>query len=150
MNALAKLFRRNLRDWLLALEAFAFLCVAKAVVMLVPFRRYAPRLGRSEAETPAAISPADRRVAVKISWAVQAVARHVSLGFVCLPQALAAQRMLRRRRLPNTIYFGVSLIAPQQDDMMAHAWIRAGDKIVTGEREIAGHVVVAKFADEAR
>lgn len=150
MNPLAKLLSRDRHDWPLALEAFAFLCAAKIVVLLVPFRRYAARLGRSEHETTPTISPADRRVAVKISWAVQAVARHVPFGFVCLPQALAAQRMLRRRRLPNTLYFGVALLAAKQDDMMAHAWIRTGDKIVTGEREAAAHVVVAKFADEPR
>jgi len=36
---------------------------------------------------------------LRVAWAVQAVVRHVPLGFVCLPQAMAAKWMLRRRRL---------------------------------------------------
>lgn len=150
MSPLTKLLRRGRPDWLLALEAFGFLCAAKALVIFVPFGRYARTLGRSEGETAKTISPADRQVAVKISWAVQAVARHLPLGLVCLPQAIAAQRMLRRRRLANTLYFGVALLAEKKSDMLAHAWLRAGDKIVTGEREAVGQVVVAKFADEPR
>lgn len=149
MTWLRKILRRGWRDRLWLLEALAFLSIAKILVHTLPFRWYAPRLGRTEAETAATIPPAERALAVKVSWAVQAAARHAPLGFVCLPQALAAKWMLQRRGLPSTLYFGVALDAAKKTGMLAHAWVRAGDKILTGESGAARHVVVARFAGDA-
>lgn len=97
MNRPAKFFRRRLGDRRLFLAALGNLLWAKFLVHAIPFRRLAPHLGRAQAETPATITARERALAVEISWAVQAAARHVPLGFVCLPQAIAAQRMLRHR-----------------------------------------------------
>jgi len=139
-------FRRGWRDRRLFLEALLSLAWAKLLVHTVPFRWIAARLGRPQVETPATITAAERALAVDISWAVQAAARHVPLGFVCLPQAIAAQRMLRRRGLASTLYLGVATDREKTDAITAHAWLRAGDKIVTGEGEAARHRVLASFA----
>jgi len=79
---------------------------------------------------------------------VQAVARHLPWRFVCLPQAIAAQRMLRRRGVASTLYLGVAPDREKPDAIAAHAWLRAGDKIVTGERESRHQRQVASFACE--
>ena len=149
MKRLGLFFRRQRRERALLLEALLALCYARLVIKLVPFRRLAPRLGRSETETVAAVTPAERALAVEISWAVQAVARHAPVDFVCLPQALAARRMLRARGLASTLYFGAARDVAQPGAVTSHAWLRVGDKIVTGEREAPWYVVVAKFADES-
>jgi hypothetical protein len=146
MRRLAKFLRRSSRDRLLFLEALACSAWAKLVVHTMPFRWLAPRLGRANRETPASLPAAQRAAAVDVSWAVQAVARHVPLRFVCLPQAIAATWMLRRRRVTSTLYLGVSPDPEKKAAMVAHAWLRAGDKIVTGEAEAARHTVVATFA----
>lgn len=149
MALFEKILHRDWKDRLLVLEALGWLSVAKVAVHTVPFRHLSRTLGRSEAQTAPGIAPAERVVAVKISWAVQAAARHVPFGFVCLPQAIAAQRMLRRRAVANTLYFGVTLKPDGQQTMLAHAWLRAGDKIVTGEHREGAYAVVATFADDA-
>jgi hypothetical protein len=57
--------------------------------------------------------------------------------------------MLRRRRLPGTLYLGVA--KPAANDVRkidAHAWVRCGPDLLTGA---AGHerfAVVASFAGE--
>lgn len=146
MNRLAQFFRRGSGDRRLFLEAAGSLLWAKFLVHAIPFRRLAPQLGRSQAETPATLTARERALAVDVSWAVQAAARHVPLGFVCLPQAIAAQRMLRRRGVPTTLYLGVATSPENPASLAAHAWLRAGDKIVTGEGEAARHRVLATFA----
>ncbi len=146
MLSLGKLFRRTGREHFLVIEALLALTWAKLLVQLVPFKRLAPRLGQRESNTPPTISPVDRAHAVEISWAVQAVARHVPLGFVCLPQAIAAKWMLRRRHITSTLYLGV----PRSEGSTAiipHAWLRAGDKIVTGEAAAAGHVAILTLGE---
>jgi len=148
MNTFTRFFQRTGRERALFFEALLYLAWAKILVRTLPFRRLAARLGQAQRQTPETITPRERALAVDISWAVQAAARHVPLGFVCLPQAIAAHRMLRRRGLPATLYLGVASDPAKREILTAHAWLRAGDKIVTGENEIAGHVVVATFASD--
>lgn len=63
-------------------------------------------------------------------------------------QAIAAQRMLRRRRIASTLYLGVASNREKKDAIVAHAWLRAGDKIITGEIEARRHRALAWFGDE--
>jgi len=141
-----KFFRRSGRERLLFLEALAGLCRDKARVRFLPFRRIAATLGAPQRETPDAIAAEDRAIAVAVSWAVQAAARHSPVEFVCLPQALTAQRMLRRRGIVSTLYLGVSPDREKPGAIAAHAWLRAGDKIVTGESEARRQRPLAWFA----
>lgn len=148
MSAVGKFFTRSHRDRALFFEALLALVCAKVLVHTVPFRRVAPRLGRAQHETTRAISAAERVLAVDVSWAVQCAARYVPLGFVCLPQAMAAQTLLRRRGVATTLYLGVAPKLEKAQGITAHAWLRAGDKIVTGESEAANHRELARFGDE--
>ncbi len=147
MGRLSKFLRQEAPGKLLLLEALAWLCWVKLLLLFVPFRWLAPRLGRPQSESPPAISPVERDLALRISWAVQSVAAHVPLGFVCLPQAIAAKWMLRRRRLASTLYLGVA--RPDEVKLTAHAWLRVGDKILTGRAESFTHSTIATFAEES-
>ena len=140
------LFRSSWRKRALLLEALMWLGWAKLLLLLVPFRWLAPHLGLAQRESPAAITPAELDLAEHVSWAVQTVAAHVPLGFVCLPQAIAAKWMLRRRHMASTLYLGVT--RPAEVKFTAHAWLRAGDKILTGQAESRMHSTLATFAEE--
>jgi hypothetical protein len=45
------------------------------------------------------------RVAEEVGWAVTRAVRHVPFNAVCLPQAMAARIMLKRRSVENVLYF---------------------------------------------
>jgi len=147
MTRLARFLRCSPPNRRLLLEALARLCWATLLIRVVPFRWIAPHLGRPMTESPVDIGEAELRLALRIAWAVQAVARHVPLGFVCLPQAIAAKWMLRRRRLPSTLYLGLQ--RQEELKLTAHAWLRVGDKILTGRAESLDHTVIATFAEDA-
>ncbi len=146
MGRLGKFLRRDGPGRLLLCEALAWLCWVKLLLLLVPFRWLAPRLGKAMTESPPEISPAERALALRISWAVQSVAAHIPIGFVCPPQAMAAKWMLRRRRLASTLYLGVA--RPGESKLTAHAWLRVGDKILTGRAESFTHSTIATFGEE--
>lgn len=130
-------------------EALFLLCWARLLIRIVPFRRLAPRLGRAQAESATLLTADAQRLALDIAWAVGAATRHAPFRFVCLPQAVAAKWMLRRRGIGNTLYLGIAAGRETESAMTAHAWLRSGDKIITGGSEIAGHVVVLSLADSA-
>lgn len=83
------------------------------------------------------------RQADRIAWAVQTAARQVPWPANCLVQALAATRMLRRRGIPSTLYFGVDR-GPGQT-LEAHAWVVAGDAEDGGDNAWERFKVIASF-----
>lgn len=120
----------------LLIEAALCLLVAQAVLLLVPFpflaRRFGtfvppsdPRvaLGRSEA------SARHMAVAREVGWAVTTAARHIPVRAVCLPQAMVARMMLKRRGVSSVIHFGA---AKGTDALDTHAWLDAAGIEVTG------------------
>jgi hypothetical protein len=147
MSRLRKFLRRSWRERLLLLEAFAWLTLAKILIHGIPFRWLAPRLGRPMAQSPETIGDPDRALARRVGWAVEAAARHSPIRFVCFPQAIAAKWMLRRRGLPSTLHLGTKLDA--KDRLAAHAWLRVGDRILTGREESRRHKTIATFAENA-
>lgn len=146
MDAFIKFIHHRAAERWLLLEALAWLCWVKMLLAVAPFRWIAPRLGQSMTETSGSITAEERELALRISWAVQAVARHVPFGFVCLPQAISAKWMLRHRRLPATLYLG--LRQSEALNLTAHAWLRAGDKILTGQAESSSHQTIATFGED--
>lgn len=132
------------KEWRLLLEAGGVLVIARLAVWLVPFRRLASRLGVEMAESPSTITEKQRDTAVPIGWAVGTLGRRLPWMGQCLVQAVAATWMLRRRRIPSTIYFGLSKDSGGQ--LGAHAWIRCGAEILTGDKGREDFRVVATFA----
>lgn len=124
------------------LAAVAWCSAASLVLKLFPFRRVADHLGRHMAESAPQQDPATVAEVRRIGWAVTTAARHLPWKPVCLPQAVAAQWMLRREGIPSTLYLGID----PNGNYDAHAWVRAGSVIVTGGPSIQRYAVVSTFA----
>ncbi len=77
-----------------------------------------------------------------VSWAVERVGRVTRMNFSCLPRALAAQAMLRRRGIPSRLCLGV---ARERGEMLAHAWVEIGKDKIVGGIEAAAFTRVAEF-----
>jgi hypothetical protein len=80
-----------------------------------------------------AISQAIKLMAMRLPWTVK-----------CLDQAIAAECMLSRRKLPSTLYLGMS--KNTQEKWTAHAWIRAGQDWVVGYNPCQSYTVVGTYA----
>jgi hypothetical protein len=133
----ARFARLDGRRRTLLLEAVLWLALARLVLLLVPFPYIARRLGIFSAPAagltkgrPEDPPPGMAGLARDIGWAVTRAARHVPFKAVCLPQALAAKIMLRRRRVSAVLYFGVARAA--EGPIEAHAWLLAAGVEVTG------------------
>lgn len=142
----AKWRRRNRIERLLLLEAFILLGIARLLVLSIPFRWLAVSLGKHMRESAPQAEPADLQQARLIGQAIRSVANNTPWDSVCLPQAVAAQWMLKWRRIAATLYLGVAKADARPEQLAAHAWLRCGDVILTGA---AGHrqfTAVATFS----
>ena len=132
----------------LVVEAVACLLLARLGLIFVPFPKLARRLGDF-------VPPSDPRVlaaracgsqqdaarAQEIGWAVTRSARYVPFKAVCLPQAMAARVMLKRRGVASVMHFGAA--RGEDKPLDAHAWLDAAGVDVTG------YPVADKFAEIA-
>lgn len=133
---------------MLVVEAVVCLLAARLALIVIAFPRLARRIGTAvPAGDPrvlrarAAGGGAEARLAAEIGWAVTRAAHHVPFRAVCLPQAMAAQFMLRRRGIASVMHFG----AARGDDkpLDGHAWLDAAGV------EVTGYPVDARFAEIA-
>ncbi len=124
------------------IESLALCTLAGVLIRVLPFRHLATRLGRHMAVSAAEPDATASWEVARIRWAIGAAQRHLPWHPVCLPRAIAAHWMLRRRGIPSTLYLG----ADPSRGYDAHAWVAAGDMIVTGGPREDRFAVVASFA----
>jgi hypothetical protein len=141
-----KLRARKAADIAALLEAWLTLTTAFALVRCVAFRKWSRYLGTMEAEAPSEDLPQSRDAIARVQWAVRAARRFVPWNSTCLMDAVAGKLMLSRRRIGSTLYLGVRS-EPSKAEMSldAHAWLRAGNVILTGDQGRHRFPVVAKF-----
>jgi|WetSurMetagenome_2_1015567.scaffolds.fasta_scaffold00105_25 hypothetical protein len=145
-DAPAKWRRRNRTERFLLVEAFLLLGAARLAVLMLPFRWLAKSLGEHMKETDMQLPPADLRSARMIGAAVKSAANYTPWKSVCLPQAVAAKWMIKRRGIPGTLYLGVMKDGIKPEKLAAHAWLRCGHIILTGARGHRQYTVVSAFS----
>lgn len=139
----------------LFLEAFFFLTFAKIIVWLVPFKYIAPRLGIPNKEIGSLSIASQDTVhfnsvqidnARQIANAIRLAVRYTPWSIVCLPQALAAHKMLSNRKLSSTLFLGLAKDENNAKGLKAHSWLQHGDIIICGAKGHQQFTVVSTFS----
>lgn len=143
--ALARFRRRPPAQRRLLVRAGLALAVMRVAVRL-PFRTLSRVMGLRRGETMLVVEPGDLARASAVGWAVRAAASYTPWESTCLMQALAAAALLRRRGIDGTLYLGVAKGSGAAEAITAHAWLRCGELVLTGESERARYTQIASFA----
>ena len=131
MRLLVTFLRLTPRQRSMALEAAAHLALARVLVRHVPMRWWR---GRLNAVVAGATDRAGARGAGRaVGGMVRRVARHLPFEAACLPQAMAAQWMLRRRHVVSRLVFGIRRVA-RNGKTAYHAWLTVDGQPVIGGR----------------
>ena len=135
-------------SWTLKIMVFEALILTGFVrfaILFVPFNKLARRIGKYKDESTYEVSDLERATIGNISWAVNRVSKRTPWESKCLVQALTVQFMLNKRKISSTVYLG--LTKNKERKLKAHAWLRCGREIITGNDELGNFTVVAKFAN---
>jgi hypothetical protein len=137
--------RWRINDLIRLMTCVACLGVARLVIRVVPFVRLqswlgtpglagepTPDLDASAIAHARRISQTLRRAAARTPWASN-----------CYSQALTARFQLGIAGIPHTVSFG--LRRNEHDALEAHAWVVAGDVVVTGGGVIGDYTEVSSF-----
>ncbi len=114
--------------------ALALLAAARLAIAVLPLRTYRGWLGEAVDAPPPLQQHADDLRARGIGRSVRASAALVPWRADCLPQAMAAAALLRMAAIPYRLSIGWPDREPSlaRRPMLAHAWVEAGGRIVTG------------------
>jgi Transglutaminase-like superfamily len=139
--------RQSRLSQVLLIPAWCLTGLARASVLIFPFKCYASTLGRY-AGLSAVIPLAEARqyqTALGIGRAVRMAANYTPWHANCQAQAIAARCLLGLFGVPYALFYGVAN-APEQA-MKAHAWVCCGPVPVTGGYAFDEFTVVAVFTD---
>lgn len=78
-----------------------------------------------------------------ISGVINGLSRRTPWSSTCLVKALAAHKMLQKRKIDHTIHIGVSRAIPEI--FKAHAWLSVGDDILMGGENLQGFHEISGF-----
>ena len=153
LHALVSPLRRKVASWwamprqekLWLVPAWILLGIVRCVLLIVPFRRIAPLLGKSIQETSLEPRADESQIAyaLSIGHAIELAASYAPWESKCLAQAITARVLLGLNSLPYSLFLGVHNDTAQ--GMRAHAWVRTGCAIVTGENGCLEFTVVSTF-----
>ncbi len=135
---------KGLIDYVFFLEAWFLLHFAKLIILFMPFKKIASWMGSLGVESTHDLYSS--ALSTKNKHAVRRASRYALHKSKCYDQALSAKALLGQMGLPATIYFG--LAKESQNQLSAHAWVRCGNKIITGKAGMERFTVVACFGDE--
>lgn len=132
-------------DKKLLIEAFITTALARILILAVKFNKLQKFIGEFKEESPHIVDENQYRIVAKIAWVINIVSRNTPWQSRCFVQAITAQRMLEKRNISCTVYFGIN--KDKENKITAHAWTRCGDVIVTGNHEKDAYTKVAWFSN---
>lgn len=124
-------------------EAYFYLAWAR-LLKYRDFSKVAPSLGEQMQETSYALNLNEKEIQARISQAIHIMSRYTFWESECLVKAIAAMKMLEKRKIASTIYLGTA--RDEQGTFIAHAWLRSGPFYITGKEGAEQFTVVNKFA----
>lgn len=137
------LFKVSIKEKLLFVEAFFLTGLMRAKILKVPFNKLKEELGTYNTESVDDVVIDDYKKVKIVRDVVVTISKFTPWESLCLVQAMTVQRMLKKRGISTTIYLGVN---KENQNMVAHAWIRCGKMFVTGG-DGSGYATVAKFSN---
>lgn len=143
MKKLGVFLKLNRQSKLLLFESYFYLGWAR-ILKALPFAKVAPSLGNIMLETPFTLHTGNKALLAHISQTIQITSRYTLWESQCLVKAIAAMKMLERRKIESTLYLGTA--KDETGQLIAHAWLRSGPFYITGSEGMERFTVISKFA----
>ena len=131
-------------EQLLFIKALLIGTYYSLIILFFPFSWYSKWLG-VEGKIASSLLTEDMILIIKrTEKAINRVKRYCPWQIKCMAQALTAKQLLKKAKIPSTIYLGVGKENPQK--LIAHAWLQCMDITVTGKEEKSKFTPLVSFA----
>lgn len=103
------------------------------MIVFLPFRAYSSRLGKMRQQVKQVLEPDAVKLAGHITNIVEAVCNRTPWQSTCLVQAIVCKQLLQKHGIHCTLYLGL-LRMDGSRKLTSHAWLKAGEVLLTGAR----------------
>ena len=144
ISLIIKFFKKPIKEQLLYIEVIFWLSVTRLVILVLPFKIIARFLGKHMAESDRNHDLNCMDEVKLVVSSILSMSRHLPWECKCLVQAISGKMMLGKRKISNTLYFGVA--KDEDRGIIAHAWLRVGEVIILGGGGLDQFAVVSTFS----
>ncbi|HEX3007866.1 MAG TPA: lasso peptide biosynthesis B2 protein [Bacteroidales bacterium] len=142
MNLLHKYLSLPYPDKWLFIKALCISLVVKIVVVCLPLRWYSKYLREYRTKDSLSLQNKDELI-TRITNAVRRSSKYAPWPTRCLVDGITAKLLLQQHGIHSTLFLGVH--KDKEKKMIAHAWLKCGDKFITGRRGYQKFTVVSSF-----
>ena len=135
-------FRISREERILFLKALYLLLIWKVKILILPMPAYAKFFGKKGIEE-SCTDESNSKYIKTIQAAVYRADSILPWKSKCLTEAITTKRLLEGKNIKTTLFLGVA--KDEQQKLIAHAWVRWGERIISGERGYEKFTVVQKF-----
>jgi hypothetical protein len=141
---LKKIKKLSKKEWNLFFKAIFWTGIACGLIMCFKLKKFSFLLGKHMEETVHRSSGDNMELLSAVGLAIRRASRVVPWRCKCYEQGIAAKIILRKYGIETTFYYGVA--KDKDEKLIAHAWVRSGEYIVTGKKGMKRFTVVGTFA----
>jgi len=129
---------------LLLVEAILYLLLARVALYCLPFKMIVWFMNR-HTKQPQLQGEARECLRNAVRWSVLRATQILPGKTVCFPRAIAAQAMLRRRKIGTTLYYGA--VTQAERGLTSHVWVQDEQSGVIGLRAAHGYKTIARYPE---
>lgn len=123
INSLYKFFQITANEKSMLIEALLLSLYIRLLILFVPFRKLEKHFGvKTETYSPNKIASNQQLLLIKKT--IMRLRNRTPWRYKCYEQSLTALQMLKRRKLPYTLYFGLN---KEKQKLLAHVWIESNN-----------------------
>lgn len=145
MHKLKIFYHLGIKNQWLLIRAYFLSGVFRFAIVFLPFKYVKRYLGEAKVESPYEVNEESYREARRIRSMVLLACKYTPWESKCLVRAMLVQYFLKQKNIATTVYLGVN--KDDFNNMKAHAWIRCGEMIITGQYEKDHFIQVASFSN---
>lgn len=142
---ISRLFKLSWHEFIMLSEVFILTGIFRMAILIVGFKKITKIFCKYREESTEQINDTEMAKIKKIMWAVSIVSKHTPWESKCLVKALTAQRILAKYKISSTLFLGVA--KDKENKLIAHAWLKTGSEIVTGNEDLGMFTEVARFSN---
>ena len=143
LRKIVKYFTLNKEEKILLHQAMSLLIAWKIRIVFLPMRKYVKLFGEKGKEATVD-DVSNSEVINKFALAILRADSVLPWESNCLTEDIATKRLLERYNIKSTLFLGVA--KDEHQKLIAHAWLKWGQRIISGERGYQRFTIVEKFA----
>jgi hypothetical protein len=142
LRKISRYFNIKKEERILFHQALFLLIGWKMKIMFLPMKKYVMFFGEKGLEDLYENNSKDDLI-IRFPIAIHRADSILPWRSKCLTEAIATKRLLAKYNIRSTLFLGVA--KDENQKLIAHAWLRCGPQIISGEAGYQKFTIVQKF-----